>query len=260
MTVSLLEARSLDFGYSAKRPVIRRASLALPPGTVGAIIGPNGCGKSTLIRLLAGILTPSSGSILFRGEPLASIEGRTLARSIAYVPQSTSITFPFTALEVVLTGRSPHLHRFQFERASDVLMAREALCRLGIEHLETRSMAELSGGERQLVSLARALAQEPVCLLLDEPSASLDLKHRAAIMRLIAAERDRTGMTVLIVTHDLALIDSRIETVFAMRDGCIAVHGSPSEVLNDAVLSEIYADSNIRVREVSGRRFVWSDQ
>jgi iron complex transport system ATP-binding protein len=179
---------------------------------------------------------------------------------MAYVPQSASSTFPFTALEVVLTGRSPHLRRFQFERPGDVLKAREALQRLGIEHLENRSMTQLSGGERQLVSLARAMAQEPVCLLLDEPSASLDLKHRAAIMRLIAEERDRTGMTALIITHDLALIDSRVDMVFAMVNGCTRAEGAPSQVLTDAVLREIYADSNIRVREVSGRRFVWSEQ
>jgi iron complex transport system ATP-binding protein len=131
---------------------------------------------------------------------------------------------------------------------------------LEIAHLENRSMTELSGGERQLVSLARALAQEPVCLFLDEPSASLDLKHRAAIMRLIARERDRTGMTVLMVTHDLALIDSRVDTVFAMKDGSIGAQGAPSEVLRDSILREIYGDSNIRVREVSGRMFVWSEQ
>jgi len=256
----LLDARNLQFGYHPDTPIIRDASLSLAPASLGAVIGANGCGKSTLIRLLAGILTPASGSIHFQDKPMKSVDARALARSVAYVPQSTSTTFPFTALEVVLTGRSPHLHRFQFERPADIDKAREALRRLDIEHLEQRSMTELSGGERQLVSLARALAQEPVCLFLDEPSASLDLKHRAAIMRLISEERDRTGMTALIVTHDLTLIDSRTDVVFAMNNGCIAAQGPPSTVLTDAVLSDIYADSNIRVRQVSGRTFVWSEQ
>jgi iron complex transport system ATP-binding protein len=256
----MIEAQDIGFAYRKIMPVIRHASLALPSATVGAIVGANGCGKSTLIRLLAGILKPDSGSIIFQSRPLQSIDGRTLGRSIAYVPQSTSSTFPFTALEVVLTGRSPHLHRFQFEREADVLAAREALSRLGIAHLENRSVMELSGGERQLVSLARALAQQPVCLLLDEPSASLDLKHRAAIMRLIAAERDRTGLTVLMVTHDLTLIDSRVDVVFAMKHGAITAQGKPAEVFNDDMLREIYEDSQIRVRHLSGRMFVWSEQ
>jgi ABC-type cobalamin/Fe3+-siderophores transport system ATPase subunit len=256
----LVEAQGIEFAYRRTMPVIRHTTLALPSATVGAVVGANGCGKSTLVRLLAGILTPHAGSILFQGRPLYSIDGRTLGRSIAYVPQSTSSTFPFTALEVVLTGRSPHLQRFQFERESDLLAARDALSRLGIQHLENRSVMELSGGERQLVSLARALAQQPMCLLLDEPSASLDLKHRAAIMRLIAAERDRTGLTVLMVTHDLTLIDSRVDVVFAMKDGAITAQGKPAEVFNDDMLREIYEDSNIRVRQDSGRIFVWSDQ
>jgi iron complex transport system ATP-binding protein len=260
MTSPLLDARDIEFGYVPKTRVIRNVSVSLARATVGAIIGANGCGKSTLIRLLAGILKPASGGIRFQGAPLASIDAKTLARSIAYVPQSTSNTFPFTALEVVLTGRNPHLHWFQFERPPDIVKAREALRRLGIEHLENRAMTQLSGGERQLVSLARALAQEPICLLLDEPSASLDLKHRASIMRLLTTERDRSGMTALIVTHDLALIDSHVDTVFAMRGGAIAAQGSPSEVLAGAVLREIYDDSNIQMRQVAGRTFVWSEQ
>jgi iron complex transport system ATP-binding protein len=129
----LLQARDVQFGYSPKTPVIRNVSLSLAPATVGAIIGANGCGKSTLIRLLAGILTPASGAIEFQGMTLGSIDTKALARSIAYVPQSTSNTFPFTALEVVLTGRSPYLHRFQFERPADILKARKALHSLGIE-------------------------------------------------------------------------------------------------------------------------------
>jgi iron complex transport system ATP-binding protein len=260
MTASILEARDIGFAYRARMPVVRSASLALAEATIGAIVGANGCGKSTLIRLMAGVLTPDCGSILFRGSPLASLDGRTLAKGIAYVPQSTSSIFPFTALEVVLTGRSPHLQRFQFERESDIAAAREALGRLGIDHLENRSMLELSGGERQLVSLARALAQRPVCLLLDEPSAALDLKHRAAIMRLIATERDRCGLAALIVTHDLTLIDSRVDVVFAMKNGAIAARGTPSEVLTGDVLGAIYEDSDIRVRQFSGRTFVWSEQ
>ncbi len=260
MTSDLLGARNLHFGYSAERAVVCGVSASIARGSIGAIIGANGCGKSTLLRILAGILSPSSGFVEFDGTRIRSIDARILAQKVAYVPQSTSNTFPFTALEVVLTGRSPFLHRFQFERPADVLKARAALAAVGIEHLENRSMTHLSGGERQLVSLARSLAQEPVCLLLDEPSASLDLKHRAGIMRLLMAERKRTGLTALVVTHDLTLIESGVDVVFAMRSGRIAVHGRPDDVLSGPVLREIYDDANIRVRQVDGRTFVWSEQ
>ena len=255
----LLHARDLRFRYGAGKPVIENLSLSLAPGTVAAIIGANGCGKSTLIRLLAGIQRPAAGSIELEGIPLNNIHARTLARKIAYVPQVTSNTFPFTALEVVLTGRSPYLHRLEFERPGDLAKARAAMARMGIEHLEQRPMTQLSGGERQLVSLARALAQQTPFLLLDEPSSSLDLKHRAAIMRLLIAERDGMRRSALIVTHDLQLIDP-CDAVFAMRDGVIAAAGSPAQVLNAGVLCDIYQDSDIRVRHLDGRTFVWSEK
>ncbi|MBI4458621.1 MAG: ABC transporter ATP-binding protein, partial [Acidobacteria bacterium] len=199
----LLEARNVHFSYTPTKPVICGASLSLGRGAMGAIIGPNGCGKSTLIRLLAGLVVPSAGEIEYEGAPLASIIGqRVLAKKIAYVPQSTARIFPFTALEVVLTGRTPYIPRFQFENHSDMEKVWEALETVGVPHLAHRRVTELSGGERQLVSVARALAQEPACLLLDEPSASLDLKHRAGLMRTLSDLRNRTGLTALMVTHD----------------------------------------------------------
>jgi iron complex transport system ATP-binding protein len=258
MTAPLLETRDLCFGYSARKFTIQQANLSIRPGTVNALIGGNGCGKSTLVRLLARILRPASGLVLFQGVPLDSIDARNRARSIAYVPQNTSNTFPFTALEVVLTGRSPHLQRYQFERTEDVIKARAALAALGIEHLQDRPMTQLSGGERQLVALARAMAQEAQCLLLDEPAASLDLKHRAAIMRLIMAERARAQTAAVIVTHDLMLIDSSVDTVFAMRDGHIVAAGPPAQILTAATLGDIYDDTAIQVKHLDGRTFVWS--
>jgi len=144
---ALVEARGLRFSYAAGRPVICGASLALRAGAMGALIGPNGCGKSTLIRLLARLLTPSLGDIQFGGMPLSSINQRVLAKQIGYVPQTTSRTFPFTALEVVLTGRSPYISRFQFESNTDVEKARTALETVGISHLAQRPVTELSGGE-----------------------------------------------------------------------------------------------------------------
>jgi iron complex transport system ATP-binding protein len=257
--LSLIEARNVRFGYVRERPVVVSTSLSLERGSMGAIIGSNGCGKSTLIRLLAGLLQPEEGEVLFDRVPLSRIDRKAFARSVAYVPQNTSRAFPFRALEVVLTGRSPHLSRFKLENSVDVEKARHALDIVGVLHLAHRRVTELSGGERQLVSVARALAQEPSCVLLDEPSSSLDLKHRAGLIRTLGNLRNLTGLTVLMVTHDLTLLDPSFDVVFAMRCGTIDSVGTPSEVLRDSVLAKIYDDDHIRARHMDGRTYVWSE-
>jgi ABC-type cobalamin/Fe3+-siderophores transport system ATPase subunit len=255
----MIEAVDLDFAYSGGTPVICGASLRLKRRAIGALIGANGCGKSTLIRLLVGLIRPLRGEIIFDAVPLDSVPPRELARRIAYVPQTTVMTFPFTALEVVLTGRSPYMTRFSFESAEDCEKARRALAAVGAQHLGPHRMTELSAGERQLVTVARALAQEPVCLLLDEPSASLDLKHRAALIRLLRLLRDQEGLTALVVTHDLQLLDAAFDCVFAMRSGAIVAQGRPSEVLCERVLAVVYDDPHVRVVQLEGRTFVWSE-
>jgi len=256
---TILEARDAYYAYVVGRPAVCGASLELKRGSMGAIIGPNGCGKSTLVRLLASVLTPERGEVRFDGVALSSIDRRALSKKMAYVPQVTGRTFPFTALEVVLTGRSPYVSRFQFEGDRDVEKAWAALDVVKVAHLAQRRITELSAGERQLVSLARALAQEPTCLVLDEPSASLDLKHRAGLMRTLGDLRKQSGLTVLMVTHDLTLLDPGFDIIFAMRWGAIAAVGTPAEVLRDAVLGEIYDDPHVRTRRLDGRTLVWSE-
>ncbi|HVF56807.1 MAG TPA: ABC transporter ATP-binding protein [Pyrinomonadaceae bacterium] len=257
---ALIEARALRYSYTDGAPeVVSGASLRLRRGKLSALVGANGSGKSTLIRLLGGLLAPSAGEVLFDGAPLSSIEARTRARRIAYVPQTIATVFPFTALEVVLTGRSPYTTRFRFENERDLDAGRAALDAVDALHLASRPVTELSGGERQLVALARALAQEPECLLLDEPSAALDLKHRAGLVRHLRRLRDERGMTALIVTHDLLLLDPAFDYIFAMRCGAITASGLPSDVLRDEVLSQVYGDEHVRARRAFGRTFVWSE-
>ncbi|MGH9903030.1 MAG: ABC transporter ATP-binding protein [Pyrinomonadaceae bacterium] len=257
---ALVEARDLHFAYAAGAPaVVSGASLDLPRGMLSALIGANGSGKSTLVRLLAGLVKPRAGEVLFDGRPLSSTDARARARRIAYVPQTISTVFPFTALEVVLTGRSPYASRFQFENQYDVGVARDALTAVDALHLAARPVTELSGGERQMVALARALAQEPECLLLDEPSAALDLKHRAGLIRHLRRLRAERGMTALVVTHDLLLLDPAFDLVFAMRRGRVAASGAPGEVLRDEVLAEVYGEEHVRARRAFGRTFVWSE-
>lgn len=257
--MSVLEAQDLQFGYVPERPVVASASLRLEKGAMAAIIGSNGCGKSTLIRLLAGLMQPQSGQVLYSGVPLSRIDRKQFARNVAYVPQNTSRAFPFKALEVVLTGRSPHVPRFSLENSRDIEKALNALEIVGVGHLAHRRVTELSGGERQMVSVARALAQEASCVLLDEPSSSLDLKHRAGLIRTLSDLRSRAGLTVLMVTHDLTLLDPGFDMIFAMRGGAIEALGTPSEVLRDSVLANIYDDVHIRARRVDGRTCVWSE-
>jgi iron complex transport system ATP-binding protein len=257
---ALLEARGVRFAYGEGAPeVVSGVTLAVGRGRLSAIIGANGSGKSTLVRLLCGLLKPSEGGVWFGGAPLHTLEPRARARRIAYVPQTISTVFPFTALEVVLTGRSPYTSRFRFETARDVEAARSALAAVDALHLEARPVTELSGGERQMVALARALAQEPQCLLLDEPSAALDLKHRAALVRHLVSLRQRTGMTALIITHDLQLLDPAFDRVIAMRAGRVAAAGAPAEVLREDLLAEVYGDEHVRARRAFGRTFVWSE-
>ncbi len=255
----LMETRNVHYAYTAGLPVIRGVSLALSSGTLCGLIGANGCGKSTLVRLLAGVLQPSAGEVLLGGVPLRSIPQRETAKRVAYVPQSAATAFPFTALEVVLTGRSPYSLRFGFESAQDREKALDALAAVDGVHLASRPITELSGGERQMVSLARALAQEPKCLLLDEPSASLDLKHRAALVRTLARLRDSKGLTAVVVTHDLHLMDPVFDRVLALRCGEVIAEGEPQSTLREDLLAEIYDDAHVRATRVGGRTLIWSE-
>ncbi|HXB56656.1 MAG TPA: ABC transporter ATP-binding protein [Vicinamibacteria bacterium] len=259
MTSALLQATGLGFGYAGTKPVVSGLSLALPRTTFAALIGPNGSGKSTLLRLLAGLLRPWQGLVTLDGAALGSISRRRLAMRMAYVPQELTTVFPFTALEVVLTGRAPYTPRFRLEGTRDRTIAMEALATLGAQHLAERPMTELSGGEKQLVAVARALAQQPELLLLDEPAASLDLKHRAQLVAALRRLRKERGLTALVVTHDLAFLDPAFDHVFALRGGSLAAEGAPREVLREDTLKEIYEDANVRACRLDGRTFVWSE-
>ncbi len=255
----LLEACNVRFGYSRSVEAVRGVSLSIRQGSFCALIGPNGSGKSTLLRLLAGILAPREGEIRFEGRSLAAVDRRRLATRVGYVSQSHSTVFPFTALEVVLTGRSPYTPWFRFENEADREVARRALATVDALDLESRPVTELSAGERQLVAVARVLAQDADCMLLDEPSASLDLKHRARLIATLRRLRDERGLTTVMVTHDLQLLDPGLDHAFAMRAGEIVAEGSPSAVLHQSKLVEIYGDPRVRSRQMDGRTFVWSE-
>ena len=247
----------VSFNYAGGRPGVRDVSLRIPTGALVAVIGANGSGKSTLLRLIAGILSPQRGTILLGGrDPLRRT--RALARRIAYVPQTHDIVFPFPVLDVVLAGRAPHTSRFRFETDEDRRIALTCLREVGVDHLAHRPVTELSVGERQLVSIARGLAQQPECLLLDEPTAALDLTHRWRVIRIVQRLRSDRRLTTLFVTHDVESLDESFDQVIAMQSGAIVAVGTPSSVIRQDRLGQIYGDSTLATRRIEGRTFIWS--
>jgi iron complex transport system ATP-binding protein len=257
-TQAWFEAQGLEYAYAGGPVVVRDVSLMVAPGSMTAVIGANGSGKSTLIRVLAGLLRPLAGKILLDGVLLDDWQPRLRARQIAYVPQSTSTAFPFQVMDLVMSGRTPHTLRFRFESAHDAEKAQEALETVGAAHLASRCFTSLSGGERQMVILARALAQEPRLLLLDEPSSSLDLKHRADLIRTLTRLRETKHLSVIMITHDLQLTGS-FDQLLALRSGEVVAAGTPDEVLKDHLLREVYGDPNVRSQRVGDQTLVWVD-
>ena len=247
----LLEARSLEFRYGGE-PVIDELSLTLHAGEILGVIGPNGCGKSTLLRLLSGVLEPARGEVWLRGRPLREHSRVQVARAMAVVPQETAIEFPFSVTEMVLMGRSPHLRGFAFEGDRDLAVARAAMRRTGVLHLEQRSIHELSGGERQRVILARALAQEADILLLDEPGAFLDIRHEVEIYDLLQEVRG-DGRSIVTVLHDLNLAALYCDRVALIKAGRLVRVGTPSEVITYGLLTEVFeVDVYVDLNDVTG--------
>ncbi len=233
-----LEAKELQFNI-AGRSIISGASFEVITGEVLGLIGPNGAGKSTLLRLVAGLLNPASGKVRLEGQELARYSPRQLARQVATVPQTTVLDFGFTCLEVVLMGRSPHLGRFETENTMDYQIAREALATTGTAHLEERAVPALSGGERQLVFVARALAQQPRLLLLDEPISNLDINHQLQVLEL-ARHLSAEGVTVITALHDLNLAARFCQRLLLLAEGQVLALGTPEEVLTAENLKIAY--------------------
>jgi iron complex transport system ATP-binding protein len=218
-------------------PVLRGVSLAVGRGEVLGLVGRNGAGKTTLLRVATRVLEPDAGDVCVAGRPLSDFRRRELARALAVVPQETSVPFPFRESEVVLMGRTPHLGAMAFESAADVAVAREAMAQVGVDHLADRSLLEISGGERQLVMVARALAQEPDVLLFDEPTAFLDLRHRVEVLARVRALAAH-GRSALVVSHDLGLAARFCDRLAILAEGRVLADGPPAEVLTPARLRE----------------------
>jgi len=234
-----LRIENVSFRYTI-RPVLQHISFEIPAGRFLSLIGPNGSGKTSLLRLLARLASPTSGRILLDGLPLPSYSQTDIARHIAYVPQEHPAIFSFTVMEVVLMGRSPHLRGIGFESSRDISIAREMMELTGIGHLADHPITALSGGERQLAYLARALAQEASILLLDEPNTHLDIAHQLSIFAVIERLRARKELTIVSVSHDLNLAAITSDSVLILRDGTLAALGTPGEVLTSETIASVF--------------------
>ena len=236
----LLKVTDLSCGYG-ERVVLEKLNFNLWPGFFCGILGPNGCGKSTLINTICRVNEPLGGSLLFGEQDLCTISRRELAARIAVVPQETHVAFPFKVREVVAMGRNPHLSGL-FGSGYDLENEKvdQALSATGISHLAERAITRLSGGERQLVLLARALAQEPQLLLLDEPTSNLDINHSVKILRLVATKVRQEKLTALAVFHDLNLAGVFTDYLFLVKDGTIRYQGETREVITEEILADLY--------------------
>jgi len=256
MSGTALAIEKLDFAYG-RAPVLAGLDLSVAAGTITGILGPNGSGKTTLVRLASAALRPAAGRISVFGSDLSDLPSRERARRVAVVPQETHPVFEFTVEEIVRMGRAPHLGLLGLEAPRDRAIAHEAMERCEVTHVAARSFRALSGGERQRVMLARALAQEARLLLLDEPTAFLDLKHRLAVYTLLGRLHRENGLTVVVVSHDINLAARYCDRLVLLRCGAIAADGTPAQVLRPDPIRSVYeVEVEIGTDPSSGRPFV----
>ncbi len=246
-----VQVSRLSFSYP-RWPVLNDVTFEAKGGEFLSVLGPNGCGKSTLLRLIARILLPEVGTIVLGDRSLAGYERNDLARIIGYVPQEMNLLFPFTVMEMVLMGRTPYAGRWGFENEEDIVQAKTAMDQTDITHLAGKPMTAISGGERQRVLIARALAQRPKILLLDEPNAHLDLSHQIEIFRILQRQQRDQGITVVSVSHDLNLAAAFSTSVMLLgsapsgEGNTVAAWGLPEQVLTAKRIRDVF-HTDVRV-------------
>jgi len=254
----MLTTSSISFAYPPRRrdapaDVVRDVSISIAHGSLTGLLGPNGCGKTTLLKLLAGVLSPNTGHITLDGRAMAGLTRREVASRIAVVPQETHPAFDYTVMEMVLMGRHPHLGAFQLEGPDDLAIAGEALTATGTHLLAERAFATLSGGEKQRVVIASALAQAPDVLLLDEPTASLDLGYRLEVEALLARLNRERSVTMVLATHDLNLAAALCDTLVTLRDGRVLAHGPTRDVLTVDMVRQLYdVEADVQFHDGAG--------
>jgi len=235
-----LAAERVSFSYRSTSLVLDGVSAAVARGGLVGILGPNGSGKTTLLRLLGGLLRPSSGRILLDGADLRTVPRAIVARRMAMVPQETQLAFEYTVLEMATMGRYPHLGAFEIEGPEDLEIAREALRATGTDHLASRLFNTLSGGEKQRVVIAGALAQNPEILLLDEPTASLDLAYQLEIRSILSKLNRERDLTIIVSTHDLNFAASLCRELVLLHEGRVLAAGTTEAMLEPSLIRRLY--------------------
>jgi iron complex transport system ATP-binding protein len=248
----MLRAESVSFGYDGGF-TLTDADVAIAAGSLTGLLGPNGCGKTTLLKLLSGVLRPRTGRVMLGDRVLTSMTRREVAKHVASVPQETHPAFDYSVMEMVLMGRHPHLSAFQLEGPADVEIARQALDATGTRYLVDRNYMTLSGGEKQRVVIASALAQSTEVLLLDEPTASLDLGYQLDVASLLTRLNREHNVTMVLATHDLNLAASLCERLVVMRDGRILTTGPTREVLTGDTVRQLYdVEADVQFHQRAG--------
>lgn len=257
----LLQAADIAFSYG-RVPVLRGVSVEVPARGCVGILGPNGSGKTTLLRVLAGMLPPSRGRVLLDGKDLASTARGAIARRMGVVPQETQLAFDYSVMEVVLMGRYPHLGAFEIEGPSDYAIARESLQATGTLQFENRGFTTLSGGEKQRVVIAAALAQiagaeRDGLLLLDEPTVALDVAYQLELAALLSDLQRRRPIAIAISTHDLNFAASVCRSLVLLKEGSVLAMGPTDDVLTPPLIRELYGvEADVSRHAASGRLVV----
>ncbi len=255
MNNSLIELDNVSFTYSSdNNQVLRTLSLSVKKGDITAILGPNGIGKTTLLHLILGWIKADSGSIIIEGKNQEDYKRREMGRLIGLVPQDEHISFEYSLLEYVLLGRTPHLHPLELPGKKDYIAAVNALKKVGLEKLSDRPVTHLSGGEKQLVLVARSLAQEPEILLLDEPMSNLDLANKIRLIEILNSLKNE-GVTILFTSHEPELAAAISNYLILMGKGNTITHGATDKTLTSESLSKIYG-IKIKVADFEGEKFV----
>jgi iron complex transport system ATP-binding protein len=253
--MSDIQVRNVSYAYSPPRYALQDVSVNIPAGRFCGIIGPNGSGKTTLLKCISGYIKPDEGSVAIGGQEVSALPAREIARRMALVQQHAALEYEFTVGDIVLTGRNPHMKRWRGETKEDYAKAAKALEEAGIAHLKDRLVTELSGGEWQMMILARALCQQADIMLLDEPVTGLDIRHQVHIMGTVKRLAAKKGISVVCVLHDLNLALSYCDQIVLMKNGALFAQGSPADVLTRDALETVYG-TKIHMLTGDGQTFI----